>query len=404
MKYIVILGDGMADRPIKQLGNKTPLEVANKPSIEQLAKKGEVGLVSTIPKNMNPGSDTANLSVIGYDPLKYYTGRSPLEGISMGVSLKDEDVSFRTNLVTLSEEESYENKIILDHGASDITTEESEVLIKYIDEKLRDDIIKFYSGISYRHLLVWRNGSTDVKLVPPHDIRDKCIKEYLPDGDNSGKILSLMEKSYELLNNHPINIERKKKGLNKANSIWIWGEGTKPMLPSFKQKYGLDGVMISAVDLLKGIAMCGGLKVKEVVGATGNLNTNYEGKAKAAIEELKQGKNFVYIHIEAPDECSHCGELENKIKAIELIDEKVVKYVKEKMDELNEPYKIMILPDHPTPIGVRTHTSDPVPYLIYSSDKQYENDSNTYNELYAKDSNNYIDEGYKLMDYFIDLK
>jgi len=401
MKYIVILGDGMADRPIEKLGNKTPLEVANKPNIEKLAKKGEVGLVSTIPQNMNPGSDTANLSVIGYDPLKYYTGRSPLEGVSMGVSLKEKDVSFRTNLVTLSEEEPYRNKIILDHGANDISTEESEVLIKYIDEELRDELIKFYSGISYRHLLVWHEGSTDVKLTPPHDIRDKCISEYLPQGDNSEKILSLMEKSYELLNNHPINRERKKKGLNKANSIWIWGEGTKPMLPSFKEKYGLDGVMISAVDLLKGIAICGGLKVREVEGATGNLHTNYEGKAKAAIEELKEGKNFVYIHVEAPDECSHCGELENKIKAIELIDEKIVKVVKEKMDELNESYKIMILPDHPTPISIRTHTSDPVPYLIYSSDKQRENDCNTYNELYAKESSNYIDSGYKLMDYFI---
>lgn len=401
MKYIVILGDGMADEPIKELNNKTPLQVANKPNIDALVSKGEIGLANTIPEGMSPGSDTANLSVMGYSPKKYYTGRSPLEALSMGVNLKDDDVSFRTNLVTLSDEGQYCDKVMLDHGAGDISTEESEVLIKYINEKLHDDIIEFYNGVSYRHLLVWQKGSTNVKLTPPHDIINRNIKDYLPEGDNSDKLNELMEKSYDLLINHPINIKRKEKGLNQANSIWIWGEGTKPQLTSFEEKYGIKGAMISAVDLLRGIAIGGDLLVKYVEGANGNINTNYLGKAKAAVEVLKDGYDFVYVHVEAPDECSHCGELSNKIKSIEYIDDQIVKVIKEEMDQHGEPYKMLIMPDHPTPVRIRTHTSDPVPYIIYDSTKDMKSDICSYDEESARKSGNYIKDGYTLMDYFV---
>lgn len=401
MKYVVVLGDGMADEPIKELGNKTPLQVAKKETIDMLARNGEVGLVKTIPENLSPGSDTANLSVLGYNPVEYYTGRSPLEAVSIGVKMKDDDIAFRCNLVTVTEEEPYAKKKIIDHSADEITTEEASELIKSIQEALGSEITKFYKGISYRHLLIWNKGSMNVKLTPPHDILERCIEDYLPEGSNGEKILEMMEQSYEILKNHPINIKRQEKGLNPANSIWIWGEGTKPILPSFEEKFGKKGTMISAVDLLKGIAIAAKMQSIDVEGATGNIHTNFDGKAKACIDALKSGQEFVYVHIEAPDECGHRGELENKIKSIELIDSKVVSYIKNELDQLGEPYKLMVVPDHPTPLSIRTHTSEPVPYVIYTSNKE-QSSQLSYDEESAMKSGHFIKDGFKLMEYFLE--
>ncbi|QUH30185.1 cofactor-independent phosphoglycerate mutase [Vallitalea guaymasensis] len=400
MKYVLILGDGMADEPVKQLGDKTPLQVADKENIDSLARIGEVGLVKTIPDGLAPGSDTANLSVLGYDPQKYYTGRSPLEALSIGADMESNDVSFRCNLVTLSEDGSYEDKTIIDHSSDEITTEEADELIKYLEKYLGNDTIKFYTGTSYRHAIIWHKGSIDVNLTPPHDILEKNIKKYLPKGTNSDKIKQMMVLSNELLKNHPINIRRKEKGLRPANSIWIWGEGTKPTLKSFRDKYNKKGAMISAVDLLKGIAIAAEMKNIEVEGVTGNINTNFEGKAKAAIDALKSGQDFVYVHMEAPDECGHRGEIDNKVKSIELIDSKVVKYIKEELDKLEEDYKIMILPDHPTPLAIRTHTNKAVPYLIYDSSRKIESNVK-YDEESCKTTGNVFMKGYELMDYFL---
>ncbi len=390
----------MADEPVKQLGDKTPLQVADKENIDSLARIGEVGLVKTIPDGLAPGSDTANLSVLGYDPQKYYTGRSPLEALSIGADMESNDVSFRCNLVTLSEDGSYEDKTIIDHSSDEITTEEADELIKYLEKYLGNDTIKFYTGTSYRHAIIWHKGSTDVNLTPPHDILEKNIKKYLPKGTNSDKIKQMMVLSNELLKNHPINIRRKEKGLRPANSIWIWGEGTKPTLKSFSDKYNKKGAMISAVDLLKGIAIAAEMENIEVEGVTGNINTNFEGKAKAAIDALKSGQDFVYVHMEAPDECGHRGEIDNKVKSIELIDSKVVKYIKEELDKLEEDYKIMILPDHPTPLAIRTHTNKAVPYLIYDSSRKIESNVK-YDEESCKTTGNVFMKGHELMDYFL---
>ncbi|GMQ63134.1 cofactor-independent phosphoglycerate mutase [Vallitalea maricola] len=400
MKYVVILGDGMADEPVKQLGDKTPLQVADKENIDSLAKMAEVGLVKTIPDGLAPGSDTANLSVLGYDPQKYYTGRSPLEALSIGADMESNDVSFRCNLVTLSEDGSYEDKTIIDHSSDEITTEEADELIKYLEKYLGNDTIKFYTGTSYRHAIIWHKGSTDVNLTPPHDILEKKVKKYLPKGTNSDKIKQMMVLSNELLKNHPINIRRKEKGLRPANSIWIWGEGTKPTLKSFSDKYNKKGAMISAVDLLKGIAIAAKMKNIEVEGVTGNINTNFRGKAKAAIDALKSGQDFVYVHMEAPDECGHRGEIDNKVKSIELIDREVVKYIKEELDKLEDDYKIMILPDHPTPLAIRTHTNKAVPYLIYDSSRKIESNVK-YDEESCKLKGNVFMKGHELMDYFL---
>lgn len=400
MKYIVILGDGMADEPVEALGNKTPLQVAHKPHMDSLAKGGKIGLVNTIPEGLSPGSDTANLSVMGYDPNKHYTGRSPLEVLSMGANMEDTDVSFRCNFVTLSDDSKpYKEKVILDHSADEITTEESNALLEYLVEYIGNSVLEFHTGTSYRHAIIWHDGSTDVNLTPPHDILEKKIGDYLPKGDNADKIEQMMTLSYELLRNHPINIKRKERGLNPANSIWIWGEGTKPTLPSFQDKYGLRGAMISAVDLLKGIAVVARMNNIQVEGATGNIHTNFKGKAKAAIEAL-QTNDFVYVHLEAPDECGHRGEMDNKIKSIELIDKEVVGYIKEKLDDLGEDYRIMVLPDHPTPIALRTHTSKPVPYLIYDS-TQVQNNDQTYDEVSCEATYHRWQVGHTLMAYFL---
>lgn len=398
MKYIVVLGDGMADEPLEELGGKTPLEYANIKNINKLAKQSEIGLCSTVPEGMTPGSDTANLSVLGYDPEKYYTGRSSLEALSLGVDMLETDISFRCNVVTLSEEESdYKDKTIIDHSSGEISTQEATVLIEEVKKHFQNEDYQFYPGTSYRHLTIWNKGEA-VDLTAPHDILGKKIGRHLPDDNN---LKEMMIKSYEILNNHPININRAKKGLNKANSIWFWGAGTKPSLDMFEEKYGKKGTMISAVDLLKGIAVGSGMDIVEVEGATGSIDTNFEGKTKAALKTLlEDDQDFVYIHLEAPDEMGHQGNVKDKVKAIEYIDEKVVKVLLEELKESGVNFKMLIMPDHPTPIKYRTHTSDPVPYLIYNSEKQLNNSWN-YNEKDAKASGNVVETGYKMMNKFL---
>ena len=395
MKYIVVLGDGMADEPIAEIGGKTPLAHANTPMMDELAGKSVVGLSATIPEGMSPGSDTANLAVLGYNPKKYYTGRSPLEALSIGVPMKDTDIALRCNIVTVSEEAvPYAERTIIDHSSSEISTEDAAVLLEAVKKELQDDIYSYYVGTSYRHLLIWDKGQV-VLLTPPHDILGKVIGDYLPKED---KLREMMEKSFDILNNHPLNVERAKKGLHKANSIWFWGAGTRPALDSFEEKTGKKGVMISAVDLLKGIAIGAGMKVIEVPGADGTLHTNYVGKAQAAVDALtKDGYDFAYVHVEAPDEMGHQGSLPNKLEAIESLDAKVIRTVVEGMKAAGEDFRLLVMPDHPTPIRCRTHTSDPVPFLLYDSTKEQKR-MGFYNEEEAKASGILYPEGYKLID------
>ena len=400
MKYVVILGDGMADYPIESIGNKTPLMVANKPNIDALCKKGEIGLVKTVPQGLKPGSDVANLAVMGYNPLKCYTGRSPLEALSIGIDLKDDDIATRCNLVTLSDDEKYEDKTMVDYSAGEISTKEAKELIEYIESKLGTDTLAFYAGVSYRHCLVKHHAKVGTTYTPPHDISGRKITDYLPKDLYGEEMLSLMKKSYELLKDHPINIERIKNGKNPANSIWLWGEGTKPQLESFTSKFGIKGSVISAVDLLKGIGIGAKMEVIEVEGACGTYETNFAGKAKAAIDSLKRN-DYVYIHMEAPDECGHQGDLEHKILSIEKIDSIVVKYIVDELSKQSEPYSILVAPDHPTPIALKTHVSDPVPYIIYRSNKELDNKAQTYNEQTAKDSGIYYASSEELIQKFI---
>ena len=401
MKYIVILGDGMADYGVDEFDGKTVLDVADKPTIDYMAQNGELGMVKTVQDGMKPGSDVANLSVMGYDTKKCYSGRSPLEAASIGVEMKDTDVTFRCNLVTLSDEENYEDKTMLDYSSGEITTEEAAQLIKAVAKELDTDVIKFYPGISYRHLTVWDGGSTNVDLTPPHDISDRKIADYLPKGDGADKLLEMMKKSEKILREHPVNKKRAAEGKNMATSIWVWGEGTKPQIDNFYEKYALKGSVISAVDLIKGIAICAGMNSIDVEGATGNCETNWDGKAQAAIKALHSGSDFVYIHMEAPDEMGHQGLPQKKKYAVETIDEKVVKVIKEEMEKTNTDYRMLILPDHPTPIKLKTHTSDPVPYIIYDSTKSDIKSGYTYTEDNAKKTGVYIEEGYTLMDKFL---
>ena len=399
MKYVIVLGDGMADYPIEDISGMTPLEYAKTQTMDELAKVSEIGLVHTIPEGMSPGSDTANLSVIGYDPKIYYSGRSPLEALSIGVDMESTDISFRCNIVTLSEdEEDYEKKTIIDHSSGEISTEDAAELIKAVREALEDDDYKFYVGTSYRHLTIWKNGKV-LPLTPPHDILTKVIGEYLPEDE---VLRNMMKKSYDILANHPINIDRKKKGLNPANSIWFWGAGTRPALSSFEEKNKKNGVMISAVDLLKGIAVGAGLTNIEVEGANGGLHTNYEGKAMAAVDALvKDGYDFAYIHVEAPDEMGHQGSMERKIQAIEALDTRVIKIVVEELRKAGEDFRMLILPDHPTPIVLRTHSSEPVPYMLYDSTDHKESVLK-YNEKDAKASGIFIPEGHTLIDHLFE--
>lgn len=395
MKSVIILGDGMADYKIESLGNKTVLDVAKKPYMDELAYLGEVGLARTVPPSMKPGSDNANLAVMGYNPLNCYTGRSPLEAVSIGVTLNDEDVTMRCNLVTLSEESNFEEKIMVDYSSDEITTEEAKELIKALKPMVDNEIMTLYSGISYRHCLKIKGYSKELQLTPPHDISDKKITEYLPKGEDGEFFVNMYKKSYEVLKNHPINIERVKRGLRPANSMWLWGMGTKPSLENFNKKNNVKGGVISAVDLIKGIGILAGMKVIEVEGATGNVNTNFEGKAKGAIDALSSELDFVYIHMEAPDEAGHRGEIDNKIKSVELIDQKVVKPVWDYLKGCGEEYSILIMPDHPTPIKLKTHVKDPVPYIMYKSGNE-KKCGLTYNEDNGK-KGQFYERAYELL-------
>ena len=401
MKYFVMLCDGMADEPVEALGGVTPMEMAEKPCMNNLAAKGEVGMVKTVAEGLKPGSDVANLSVLGYEPAKYYSGRSPLEAASIGIDLKDTDVTLRCNLVTLSDEEDYENKTILDYCADDISTEEAKVLVEYIQENLGNEIFKFYPGVSYRHCLVWSNGNPNPgELTPPHDITGRVITEYIPKGEYTTELYELMKKSYELLKNHPLNLKRIENGKRPANSIWLWGEGTKPLLDDFSDKFGKKGSMISAVDLLKGIAICAGMNSVDVDGATGYIDTDFDGKCKAAIEEFKNGADFVYVHVEAPDECGHRGETENKVKSIELIDKHILGPVTEFLRGYDD-FAVLVCPDHPTPLSIRTHSSNPVPYLIYNSKNEIDSKVENFCEKEAEKTGNFIEKGFTMMNYFL---
>lgn len=401
MKYLVMLCDGMADEPNEALGNSTPMEKANKPCMDSLAAKAEVGIVKTVAEGLKPGSDVANLSVLGYEPAVYYSGRSPLEAASIGIDLKDTDVTLRCNLVTLSDDEDYENKTILDYCADDISSEEAKILIEYIQEKLGNDVFRFYPGVSYRHCLVWSNGNPHPGvLTPPHDITGKVITDYIPKGEAVDELYDLMKKSYVLLKDHPVNQARIARGKRPANSIWLWGEGTKPLLDNFSEKFGIKGSMISAVDLLKGIAICAGMNSVDVDGATGYLDTNFDGKCKAAIEEFKNGADLVYVHVEAPDECGHRGEIENKVKAIEMIDEHILGPVVEFLKGYDD-FAVLVCPDHPTPLSIRTHTSTPVPYLIYDSKNEINSGVKVFCEKEARETGNYIEKGFTMMNYFL---
>lgn len=401
MKYLVMLCDGMADEPNEALGNSTPMEKANKPCMDSLAAKAEVGIVKTVAEGLKPGSDVANLSVLGYEPAVYYSGRSPLEAASIGIDLKDTDVTLRCNLVTLSDEEDYEKKTILDYCADDISSEEAKILIEYIQEKLGNDKFRFYPGVSYRQCLVWSNGNPHPGvLTPPHDITGKVITDYIPKGEAVDELYDLMKKSYDLLKDHPVNQARIARGKRPANSIWLWGEGTKPLLDNFSEKFGIKGSMISAVDLLKGIAICAGMNSVDVEGATGYLDTNFDGKCKAAIDEFKKGADLVYIHVEAPDECGHRGEIENKVKAIEMIDEHILAPVVEFLKDYDD-FAVLVCPDHPTPLSIRTHTSTPVPYLIYDSKNEIDSGVKVFCEKEARETGNYIEKGFTMMNYFL---
>ncbi len=402
MKYLVMLCDGMADYPVEALGGKTPLETAKTPCMDKLAQTAQVGLVKTVADGMKPGSDVANLSVLGYDPEVYYTGRSPLEAGSIGIDMKKTDVSLRCNLVTVTDEPVYEDKTILDYCADDISTEEAKILVEYLAEHLNSDEFKFYSGVSYRHCLIWDNGTMDIgTMTPPHDITGRPVKEYVPKHENAQKLYDLMKKSYELLKDHPVNKAREERGLRPANSIWLWGEGVRANLDAFKEKYGLSASMISAVDLLKGIGKFSGMSVVDVKGATGYIDTNFEGKAKAAVEEFKRGQDFVYIHVEAPDECGHRNEMENKVRSIEIIDELVLGPVVEELRKMGD-FKVLVTPDHPTPLALKTHTNDAVPFLIYDSRKDYAGVKEGFSENSAKEAGLYIEKGFTMMKKFIE--
>lgn len=402
MKYAVILFDGMADYPVPALDGKTPMEIAKKPNVDYLAAHGRVGLVKTVPDGFKPGSDVANLGVLGYDVRECYTGRSPLEAVSIGVELNDTDVTLRCNLVTLSDEENYDDKTMIDYSAGDISTEEAAGLIAYVQENFGNDEFKFYSGVSYRHCLVWKQGTTQLgTMTPPHDISDKVVGPHISDSENAKKLTEMMRRSYALLKEHPINIERIKQGKRPANSIWLWGEGTKPRLSSFKETYGLEGSIISAVDLLRGIGGCAKMTTPIVEGVTGYLDTNFEGKAQAAIDQLENGCDFVYVHVEAPDECGHRNEPENKVKAIELIDEKIVAPILKYLQKY-EDYSVMVLPDHPTPIVTKTHAGDPVPFVIYRRSRHGDSGVASVNEGSAKQTGVYYDSGRALFEAFLD--
>jgi len=401
MKYIVLIGDGMADRPIDEIGGQTPLQRANTTNMDYLAQKGTIGKVRTIPVGMHPGSDIANLSILGYDPKKYYTGRAPLEAASIGVNLGDNDVAYRCNLVTLKFDIERAHAMMDDYSSGHITTEEARELIIALKKELGNDEITFYPGVSYRHLMVWKNGNIDIECVPPHDIINKEIADYLPIGKGDDVLRSLMRRSVNILEGHPVNVERVKQGKRPANSIWLWGQGKRPSMPTYREKYGLEGALVSAVDLTKGLGLYAGFEILKVPGVTGWLDTNYKGKAEYALDALNR-VDFVYIHVEAPDEAGHSGNYNNKIRAIEDFDSLVVGTVIKGLKERFRDYRILLMPDHATPIKVRTHTDEPVPFVIYDSQHERENRGISYDESIAERNDILsFEEGYKLMDYFI---
>ncbi|MBE6554759.1 MAG: cofactor-independent phosphoglycerate mutase [Ruminococcaceae bacterium] len=398
MKYLILIPDGMADEPIEALGGMTPMQKAHKPCMDALAKESFVGTVSNVPEGMVPESDTANLAILSYDPKVYSKGRSPLEAVSIGIDMKPDETAYRCNVVTLSDEgEDYDDKTILDHSADEITTAEADLLIKALEEKLGNEERTFHTGISYRHCLIWKNGDDRYPFMRPHDILGKKIGEYLPKKENGGEeFYRLMRESFEILNHHPVNEERRRRGLKPANSAWLWSPGKKPQLPLFSEKWGLRGAVISAVDLIKGIGICAGMHSIDVEGATGNVHTNYKGKADAAIKAFSEGYELVYVHVEGPDECGHRAETENKVTSIERIDGEILSPVLDYLRGTGEDFKIMILPDHPTPIRIRTHTILPVPFMIYASDATM-NGVDTFDEFTAAAKQNYLDSGYRLM-------
>ena len=401
MKYLVVIPDGMAEEKIETLGNITPMQKAHKPCMDELAKKSLIGTVSNVPEGMVPESDTANMAILSFDPKVFSKGRSPLEAMSMGLEMTPTQTAYRCNVVTLTEGGEYEDKIILDHSADEITTAEADELIKTLEKELGTDYRKFYTGVSYRHCILWENGDDKYNFMRPHDILGKRIGEYLPKAEDGGaEFLEIMKKSYGILNHHPVNEARRARGLKPANSIWLWSPGKKPQLPSFSNKWGLKGAVISAVDLIKGIGICAGMKSFDVEGATGNVHTNYDGKAQAAINAFKDGYDYVYVHVEGPDECGHRAELENKVLSVELIDQKILAPVHEYLKGCGENYKIMVLPDHPTPIRIRTHSIDPVPFMIYDSRKDADG-VECFCEESATAKNNYVANGYTLMDILV---
>ena len=397
MKYIIILGDGMADEPIEALGGKTSLEFAETPVMDALAGMGEMGMTQNVPLGMAPGSDVANLSVLGYDPMANYSGRSPLEALSVGVEMEPTDIVFRSNIVTLTEDGNYESKTILDHSSGEISTEDADVLMDAVRAAFNSEEIQFYTGTSYRHICVWKNGSVQ-ELTPPHDVLGQTVGAHLPKNE---MLRQMMKRSFDILNDHPLNLQRAAQGKPKANSLWFWGAGTKPALSNFKEKTGLKGAMISAVDLLKGIAVGSGMQIMEVEGANGGLHTNYEGKAQAAVRALlEDGNDLVYVHVEGPDEMGHQGSAENKVLSIEYLDRRLIGPIKDAMDASGESYRMLILPDHPTPVRIRTHSSEPVPYLLYDSTKQRKTVAH-YTEKEAAATNNYQPEGFRLIEKLI---
>ena len=397
MKYLVLLCDGMADTPVELLGGKTPMQVADKPNIDALGKKAYVGMCRTVAKGLKPGSDVANLSVMGYDPKECYTGRSPLEAASIGIDLKDTDVTLRCNLVTLSDDEPYEAKTMIDYCAGDISTAEAAEIIKTVDEVFGKPPYRFYSGVSYRHCLLVDGGTTDLgDMTPPHDISGRVIGGYLSRSANAAPLIDLMKKSYALLKDHPVNKERAARGLRPANSIWLWGEGTKPAVENFESKFGVKAAVVSAVDLLKGIGKCAGMEVPEVPGATGYIDTDFEGKASAGIKAFKEGCDLVYMHFEAPDECGHRAEPENKVKSIEYIDKRALAPILDYLNSCGEDYRILVMPDHPTPIATKTHSSEPVPFLIYDS-KTAETGVDSFTEAAAKGTGVFVEYGPDMM-------
>ena len=402
MKYLVLIPDGMADRPVEALGHRTPMEAAVKPCMDSFASRATVGLVSNVPEGMVPESDTANMAILSFDPKVYSRGRSPLEAISMGLEMAPDETAYRCNVVTLSDEGEYEDKIMVDHSADEITTAEADELIKALEAHFGTEYRHFYTGVSYRHCILWKDGNDTYDFSRPHDIIGRCIRDYLPKEENGGgEFYKLMKESFEVLDQHPVNQARRARGLKPANSAWLWSPGKKPRLPSFTEKWGIQGTVISAVDLIKGIGLCAGMKSVDVEGATGNVHTNYDGKAQAAINAFKEGADLVYIHVEGPDECGHRAETENKVLSVELIDQKILAPVYEYLKTSDEDFKILVLPDHPTPIEIRTHSMEPVPFFLYDSRKDTVG-VDSFTETTAAQTGLYIPDGFTLLDRVIE--